>query len=309
MGHEVHARLYVCAGADTDPQQVAACLDAAGAATLLIVAPLGGALTPAAARPLVELAQKKDVAALIDGDAQLARTLRADGVHLPWSKDVAARYAEAREILGTRYIVGVDVGRSRHDAMSLAEDGADYIAFGIPPHVEDRASAAERRLELVGWWSEIFEVPCVAFDVEDAEDAAALAAAGADFIAMRPKVVLSADNYGKLASTIAETLADERTRDLVERLRERGLQMVEERTEAADGPLSGRTFVITGTLPNLSRDEATQRIEAADGKVTGSVSKKTDYLVAGDSPGSKLAKAEEVGTEILDEDGLRALLP
>ena len=69
MGHEVHARLYVCAGADTDPQQVAACLDAAGAATLLIVAPLGGALTPAAARPLVELAQKKDVAALIDGDA------------------------------------------------------------------------------------------------------------------------------------------------------------------------------------------------------------------------------------------------
>jgi thiamine-phosphate pyrophosphorylase len=165
---------------------------------------LGGSLTPAAARPLVELAQKKDVAALIDGDAQLARTLRADGVHLPWSKDIAARYAEAREILGTRYIVGVDVGRSRHDAMSLAEDGADYVAFGIPPHVEDRASAAERRLELIGWWSEIFEVPCVAFDVEDAEDAAALAAAGADFIAIRPKVELTTDDYGKLASTIVE---------------------------------------------------------------------------------------------------------
>ena len=102
MGHEVHARLYVCAGADADPQQVAAWLDAAGAATLLIMAPSGGALTAAAARPLLELAQKKDVAALIDGDAQLARTLRADGVHLPWSKDVAPRYAEAREILATR---------------------------------------------------------------------------------------------------------------------------------------------------------------------------------------------------------------
>ncbi len=62
-------------------------------------------------------------------------------------------------------------------------------------------------------------------------------------------------------------------------------------------------------MPSLSRDEATRLIRAAGGKVTGSVSKNTDYLVAGDSPGTKLAKAEEVGTEILDEDGLRALLP
>ena len=66
--------------------------------------------------------------------------------------------------------------------------------------------------------------------------------------------------------------------------------------------------MLTGTLPELSRDEATKLIRAAGGKVTGSVSKKTDYLVAGDSPGTKLAKAEDVGTEILDEDGLRRLL-
>ena len=204
MGHEVQSRLYVCAVAGADPQQVAAHLDAAGAATLLIAAREGGALTAAEARPLVELAQKKDIAALIEGDAQLARTLRADGVHLPWSKDIAARYVEAREILGTRYIVGVDVGRSRHDAMSLAEDGADYIAFGIPPHVEDRASAAERRLELIFWWSEIFEVPCVAFDVDTAEDASALAAAGADFVAVRLDVDLPSADYAKIASAIAE---------------------------------------------------------------------------------------------------------
>ncbi len=88
-------------------------------------------------------------------------------------------------MLGTRYIVGVDVGRSRHDAMTLAEAGADYIAFGIPPHVEDRAASAARRLELVAWWSEIFEIPCVAFDVDTADDATALAGAGADFVAMR----------------------------------------------------------------------------------------------------------------------------
>ncbi|MTD95858.1 thiamine phosphate synthase [Hyphomicrobium sp. xq] len=204
MGREVQSQLYVCAVAGADPQQVAARLDAAGAATLLIAAREGSALTAAEARPLVELAQKKDVAALIEGDAQLARTLRADGVHLPWSKDIVARYVEAREILGTRYIVGVDVGRSRHDAMSLAEDGADYIAFGIPPHVEDRASAAERRLELIFWWSEIFEVPCVAFDVDSVEDATALAAAGADFVAMHPGIELASTDYAKLASAVAE---------------------------------------------------------------------------------------------------------
>ena len=63
--------------------------------------------------------------------------------------------------------------------------------------------------------------------------------------------------------------------------------------------------MLTGTLPNLTRDEATKLIKRAGGKVTGSVSKKTDYVVAGDNPGSKLAKAEELGTEVLDEDGLR----
>ena len=75
-----------------------------------------------------------------------------------------------------------------------------------------------------------------------------------------------------------------------------------------EGPLAGKTLVLTGTLPNLTREDATQRIETAGGKVTGSVSKKTDYVVAGADPGSKLTKAEEIGTEVLDEDGLLALL-
>jgi len=100
-----------------------------------------------------------------------------------WSQDNLAQ--EAREILGGRFIVGVDVGRSRHDAMEIGETGVDYIAFGIPPHVQDRQTAIERRHELCQWWSEIFEVPCVAFDVDDLDQAAELAAAGADFIAIR----------------------------------------------------------------------------------------------------------------------------
>lgn len=204
MGLEVHSRLYVVTTATAEMRLLVEVLDAAGAAALLIAADAGGALTAAAARPLVELAQRKDIAALIEGDAQLARTLRADGVHLPWSKDIEARYGEAREVLGTRFIVGVDVGRSRHDAMTIAERGADYIGFGIPAHVEDRAGAAERRLELVAWWSEIFEVPCVAFDVETVDDAAVLAGAGADFIAMRASVELAPAEYRTLARGIAE---------------------------------------------------------------------------------------------------------
>ena len=75
-----------------------------------------------------------------------------------------------------------------------------------------------------------------------------------------------------------------------------------------EGPLVGKTLVLTGTLPNLTREDATQRIEAAGGKVTGSVSKKTDYVVAGADPGTKMTKARELGTEILDEDGLLTLL-
>ncbi|MFA5899846.1 MAG: thiamine phosphate synthase [Hyphomicrobium sp.] len=185
MEHKAQSKLYIVAAASADPGKLAAVLDAAAAATLLIAAEGSTPLGAADARPLVELAQSKGIAALINGDAQLARTLRADGVHLPWGKDIAARYAEAREILGTRYIIGVDVGRSRHDAMNFAEAGAEYIAFGIPSHVEDRDAAGARRRELINWWSEIFEVPCVAFDVETTDEAVVLAEAGADFVALR----------------------------------------------------------------------------------------------------------------------------
>lgn len=132
----------------------------------------------------------------------------------------------------------------------------------------------------------------------------ALMAAGADQI-------VETQGIGPiLAEKIVETLADDRTRELIERLRERGLRMELSKAEAkpVEGPLVGKTFVLTGTLPNLTREDATARIEASGGKVTGSVSKKTDYVVAGEDPGSKLTKAEQIGTEILDEPGLLALL-
>lgn len=112
-----------------------------------------------------------------------------------------------------------------------------------------------------------------------------------------------------VAQSIRTFFAQPHNREVVEQLRALGLSWPEgEPAARAVLPLSGKTLVITGTLPTLSRDEAKDRIEAAGGKVAGSVSKKTDYLVAGAEAGSKLAKAQELGVPILDEAQLMELL-
>jgi DNA ligase (NAD+) len=105
----------------------------------------------------------------------------------------------------------------------------------------------------------------------------------------------------KVAHSIHGFFEEQRNRDLVERLREEGLRFTYTAPKRTGGALSGLTFVITGTLPSLSREEAKQRIEAAGGKVAGSVSRKTNYVLAGEEAGSKLAKAQELGVKIVDE--------
>ncbi len=112
----------------------------------------------------------------------------------------------------------------------------------------------------------------------------------------------------KMATVIHEQLADPLMRDLIGDLRGLGLRFEEEGPPPGEGPLAGKTFVLTGTLPDLTREQATDMIVSAGGKVTGSVSRKTDYVVAGDSPGSKLAQAERLGVTVTDEDGLRGLV-
>jgi DNA ligase (NAD+) len=112
----------------------------------------------------------------------------------------------------------------------------------------------------------------------------------------------------KMAHSIHEQLADPLMRELIEDLKGQGVQFEEEGPPPGEGALAGRSLVLTGTLPTLTREEATEMIVAAGGKVTGSISRKTAYLVAGDSPGSKLANAERLGVPVLDEDGLRELL-
>ena len=112
----------------------------------------------------------------------------------------------------------------------------------------------------------------------------------------------------KMARTIRDQLDDERMLTLIKDLRRLGLQLREQGPPPSEGALAGKTLVLTGTLPDWSREQATERIMAAGGRVTGGVSKNTDYLVAGDSAGSKLAKAQRLGVPVLDEAGLRAVL-
>ena len=111
----------------------------------------------------------------------------------------------------------------------------------------------------------------------------------------------------KVAQSIVEFFREKRNRDVIEKLRKAGLQF-EQKKRKKGGPLEGRQFVLTGTLPNLSREEATRMIEEAGGRVTGSVSRKTDYVVVGADPGSKLDKARSLGVRTIDETGLRKLL-
>jgi thiamine-phosphate pyrophosphorylase len=158
-----------------------AALDAAPIASLLIGTQSGTALDPASTRPLVALAQERGVAVLLPADASLAAKVSADGIHVPWSADIVRQFKTVRGAAG-EMIVGADAGRTRHDAMELGESGADYVAFGIPAHVEDRQRAAERQRDLISWWSEVFEIPCVALDVATVEQAGQLAKAGADFV-------------------------------------------------------------------------------------------------------------------------------
>ena len=114
-----------------------------------------------------------------------------------------------------------------------------------------------------------------------------------------------------VAEAIAQFFSDEHTRDALHRLIEAGVSAEAPAPGASaepEGPLSGKTLVVTGTLPGFSREEAEAAIRAAGGHPASSVSAKTDYLVAGDKAGSKLAKAESLGVPVLDEDGFRRIL-
>jgi thiamine-phosphate pyrophosphorylase len=133
---------------------------------------------PSRLSALVKAGQNAGAAVLFDNVA-IARVFNADGVHLAYQDDAdaaASVFTAARNALGAGCIVGANAGQSRHHAMVLGELGADYIAF-------DRGEPA-RQVELVGWWADLFEPPCVAWDVTTLEQCQSLLMAQADFIAV-----------------------------------------------------------------------------------------------------------------------------
>jgi DNA ligase (NAD+) len=133
----------------------------------------------------------------------------------------------------------------------------------------------------------------------------ALAAADVDALQRVPEI------GPVVAASVRKWFDDERNRALVARLASRGVrtQATEaERAAPAGGPLAGKTFVLTGTLEGLTREEATEAIERLGGKVTGSVSRKTSYVVVGADPGSKADRARQLGVETVDEAALRRLI-
>jgi thiamine-phosphate pyrophosphorylase len=167
--------------AEARPDGLARALSGAGLAAVVL---LSAAPSPELLRAQVGACQASGAAALIGGDARLALAVNADGVHLPKMDslpELEQAYRAARALLGAGRTVGASVGLIRHDAMVLGELGADYIAF------EDQPGADPQVLcDTVSWWAELFEVPCVALGLPDAETAARLAAAGADFVAAGP---------------------------------------------------------------------------------------------------------------------------
>jgi DNA ligase (NAD+) len=121
--------------------------------------------------------------------------------------------------------------------------------------------------------------------------------------------MLAVEDVGPVvAQSILGFFHDSLNRELIAQLRAAGIHWDESIVERDAQPLTGKTFVLTGALPNLKRDEAQALIEAAGGKVSGSVSKKTSYVVAGEEAGSKLVKAESLGIPVLDEEAFLQLL-
>jgi DNA ligase (NAD+) len=129
------------------------------------------------------------------------------------------------------------------------------------------------------------------------------------FAASQTELTRVEDVGEAIATSLMRWHGDPQNQDLIERLRKAGLnfQSALHQATAAAGPLSGTTWVLTGTLPSLTRQEATARIEALGGRVTGTISPKTNFVLAGSDPGSKLAKARKLGIRVLDEAEFRGI--
>lgn len=135
----------------------------------------------ALAPKLIEIAHQRGVSVILNDDAELAAKLGCDGVHIG-QEDGSIR--DARAVMGPKAIVGVTCHDSRHLAMTAGEQGADYVAFGAFFDTATKSPKTRADLDILVWWTELFELPCVAIGGITAENASELIAAGADYIAV-----------------------------------------------------------------------------------------------------------------------------
>ena len=167
---------------DTFARDLAATLAAGDVAALQIrLKDVSDADIRAAYRALAPIAHGADVAVLINDQVDLAQALGADGVHLG-QDDMPLR--EARKILGPQAMIGATAHNSRHLAMLAGESGADYVAFGAFFESATKTPKTQATTDLLSWWSELFEIPCVAIGGITADNCAPLVQAGADFLAV-----------------------------------------------------------------------------------------------------------------------------
>lgn len=196
-------RIYLQLPATASPQaeaNLAYALENADIACVLLAADTdqpGQELDLDWARRVLALCQRKDAALLLQ-DAAAASAVGADGIHI--GADIGL-YQQARELLGQSAVIGVYCAKSRHDAMVLAELGADYVAF--PARMQSMTQTDEFFGDPIRWWSDIFEIPSVAWDIASAEEAAAAAGSGADFVALTKNCVEAESFPQRLAEIVA----------------------------------------------------------------------------------------------------------
>jgi thiamine-phosphate pyrophosphorylase len=179
-----------------------ACLDAAEVASVefdLDPAPV----EPSALGVLVAHVQAHGVAALVAHDAALALAVGADGVRVAGG---ARAVREARRLLGPGLIVGTHVGISRHAAMDAGEAGADFVQFGDLSETALKGPVSEATAEVLGWWQEVMELPCVARGGISVLDGPAWAAAGADFLAVRGWIWDHPDGPARALAALSQAL-------------------------------------------------------------------------------------------------------
>ena len=207
-------------------------------------------------------------------------------VRLGYIKDIADIFElkDHREELIKQGIIGKEKNTDKLlDTIEKAKENDAYMlltGFGIPNVGKAAAKTIMKRFSSI-------------LDLENADRDA----------------LMEVDDVGEVsADCIFRFFHDEKNKEMIARLKSLGVNMKAEETETIDSAVSGKTVVITGTLPTLGRKEAAELVEKYGGKVSGSVSKKTDYVVAGESAGSKLTKAQELGITVLTEEELFVLL-